>query len=169
MDIAALPLRVDQADRRCICFHNFAVCRYFLLHSARNHSAGQHAGQQKSFHSGFVPFAGHAKIRNASGRCKYVQIIRISINLRDGQIAEIRLAVIREALFLHKTDLCWKPRTGVTHFTRADPYRYGNSTPSRLRGRAIFFVICITIKKNNYLYAVMVPARYAGQDEKGIR
>ena len=32
-----------------------------------------------------------------------------------------------------------------------------------------FFVICITIKKNNYLYAVMVPARYAGQDEKGIR
>ena len=98
-----------------------------------------------------------------------MQIIRISINLRDGQIAEIRLAVIREAVFLHKTDLCWKPRTGVTHFTRADPYRYGNSTPSRLRGRAIFFVICITIKKNNYLYAVMVPARYAGQDEKGIR
>ena len=32
-----------------------------------------------------------------------------------------------------------------------------------------FFCDLYNNQKNNYLYAVMVPARYAGQDEKGIR
>ena len=59
---------------------------------------------------------------------------------------------------------------------RSNAFYPGRSLPIRkfyalpiARPGDFFFVICITIKKNNYLYAVMVPARYAGQDEKGIR